>query len=210
MGQPSSANFIRHSHRFLSCYQLWYCYLHTASAHHSPVWSQVGVLDLTDFWGRRKYDDAQWWECTMLGTHNSENALWPWQIQQHMLVSTCRAGQSNEWTNSISILPCYDSLDWILAGQRLIVISVIFNSTVHVACSLPPAGKKGHPGELLCTAGERVPVQMKWLFSSTPLHFSNASKMTPQARAKAVWQQSCWEVLNMCLYTFFFLICVGS
>lgn len=190
MGKPSSINFISQSHRFLSCYQIWYCYLHTASAitvQFEVRWeywiSQISREE--ELMIMHNGGKAQWWKCS--GHGKSSNPCWWAHAEQSKAVS------KDKWANSISILPCCDSLDWTLAEQRLIIISIIFN----VVCS---ASWLCHHEKAVCHH-RRAAVhyrracaqQMRWHFCSTPLHFSNTSKMISQARAKAgkAWQESC-------------------
>lgn len=60
------------------------------------------------------------------------------EVQQSLRVSTCveqsKAITEDKWAKNISILPCCDSLDCILAGQRLVIFSVIVHSTKGVTC----------------------------------------------------------------------------
>ena len=117
MGRPST---ISHSHRLLLCYQLWAWYLHTASAHHSPLQSGGGIGS-SRFLGKKPLQ-----QCTTA------------EVQQFVQVSTrveqSKAKTEDKSTKNVSILPCCDSLDWILAGQRLIIFSRIFHSTEGVTC----------------------------------------------------------------------------
>lgn len=70
--------------------------------------------------------NAQQWKCTVV--MGSPATRWWAHVEQS------KAMTKGKWANSISIFPCCDSLDWILAGKRLIIISIFFNSGVHVAC----------------------------------------------------------------------------
>lgn len=49
-------------------------------------------------------------------------------------------------------------------------------------------------------------MEKKWHFGSTPLHFSGTSKLIPQARAKAVWHQTCQDHTMYPLHVLFFYV----
>lgn len=59
-------------------------------------------------------------------------------VQQPVWASThvqqSKAMTEDKWAKNISIPPCCDSFNWILAGQRLVIFSIIFHTTEGVTC----------------------------------------------------------------------------
>lgn len=134
------------------------------------------------------------WQCAMVEVQQ------PMQMTTH--VQQSKAVTEDKRAKDISILPCCDSLDWILAGQRLIIFSIIFHSSEAVTCRatwLPLRTKavchrqerRGIQEQLLSHCGRAGAHEEVAFQFNTFTHQCGTSKMIPQARDKAVWQQSC-------------------